>query len=479
MNNIKTRLFLLFIGLLLILTDYLILKEDFISVSYEWEKRLSIVIITIIIYAGLVWKLLKLRFYSPLFFILFSLYMFHLSSIPFLGFLKNLDYEGLHQIYRFNNELSFWSAIYSGLFIIFYLIGIIIFAKAEIYDSPLKKGKLVSKSILLQSRKIGIFLFCFSVLPELYFDIAQAMAKATGGYEFLMVETNITFYGIPLGYFTKMFIPSIIIILSSYRYEKKKFQTVFVCATVYFILLMFFTGRRGNSIQAVIPLIFTYFYLLRPKFKFYYIIVGYIFLVLFNVITNTRKLSIGQNYIDNLKEIVAKSSPIQDICMEMGGTIKAPIQALMAIPATGDYQYGLSYPAAFIYSMSAGLHMPIESIKPYAMFNEYLSLPERGNEIHDTVEFMGGSIIAEWYWNFGWIGIFLVLFLAFFFCKYEKKMIAATHKPVTFALWVVALYFITRWSRGYFTDVVWNLFFICAFTKAYIYMKYERIRKLL
>lgn len=479
MNSIKTRLFLLFAGVLLIWADYLILEEDFISVSYGWEKRLSIAIIPIILYSCLVWKLLKLRFYSPLFFILFSLYMFHLSSIPFFGLLENLDYEGIHQIYRFNKELSFLGVIYSGLFIIFYLIGIIIFAKAEIYDSPLRKEMPISDDILLISRKVGVFLFCFSVLPELYFDISQAMAKAAGGYEFLMLETNITFYGVPLGYFTKMFIPSIIIILSSYRYETKKFQSIFVYAIAYFTLLMFFTGRRGNSIQAVIPLIFTYFYFLRPKFKFYYIIAGYLFLMLFNVITNTRKLSIDQDYINNLKEILAESSPFQDVCMEMGGTIKAPIQALMAIPATGDYQYGMSYPAAFIYSMSAGLHIPIESLKPYAMFNEYLSLPERGNEIHDTVEFMGGSIIAEWYWNFGWLGIILVPFLTFIFCKYEKKMLAVTQKPVTFALWVVALYFITRWSRGYFTDVVWNLFFICAFTKAYIYMKYKSIRRLL
>lgn len=479
MNNIKTRLFLLFIGILLLFANYVVLKEDFIAVSYGWEKRLAIAVVTIVIYAGIIWKLLKLRFYSPLFFILLSLYMFHLSSIPYFGFFENLDYEGVHQLYRFNKELSFWGVVYSGLFIISYLIGVIIFAKPEIYDVSSKNSDPIAKKVLLCSRRVGIFLFCFSVLPELYFDISQAMAKTVGGYEFLMTENNITFYGIPLGYFTKMFIPSILIILSSYRYEKKEFRKIFVLALVYFVLLMLLTGRRGNSIQAIIPLIFIYCYFYRPKFNFGYIFLGYVSLVLFNVITNTRKFATGEELFNEMKASVVESSPIKDVCMEMGGTIKAPIQALMAIPATGDYQYGLSYPASVIYAISAGLHMPIQSIKPYAMFNEYLTLSERGSDIHETVAYMGGSIIAEWYWNFGWIGIFMVPLLVFFFCKYEKRMISVSQRPVTFALWVVVLYFFTRWSRGYFTDVVWNLFFIYVFAKAYIRIKYKKTRRAL
>lgn len=478
MNQINTRIFLLCLGLLLILINYLIIETDLVNVSYGWERRLSYAILNIVIYAGIVWKLLKLRFYSPLFFILISLYMFHLSSIPYFGvFSESLDYEGIHQIYRYSKELSFWGIIYSGLFIIFYLIGIVIFANGKIYNQT--SNNIVNESTLLFARKVGLFLFCFSILPELYFDISQAMAKATGGYEYLMEETNITFYGIPLGYFTKMFIPSIIILLSSYRNNKKKFIIILIVAISYFMLLMLFTGRRGNSIQTIIPLIFTYFYFLRPNFKWYYLIIGYVGIIALNLISNTRKLAIEADYFDQLKEALVESSPLQDICMEMGGTIKAPIQALMAIPATGDFQYGLSYPASTIYSISAGLHVPINSIKPYAMFNEYLSQPERGSDIHDTIAYMGGSIIAEWYWNFGWAGILLVPFLSLFFCKYERQMLKNSNKPVTFALWIVALYFFTRWSRGYFTDVVWNLLFIYIFTKMYIYIKYKRIRKLL
>ncbi|MBR6111882.1 MAG: O-antigen polysaccharide polymerase Wzy [Paludibacteraceae bacterium] len=466
------------IGVVVAILNFLLLYDDIKTLSSGWEFRCAITTFILISYIILAWKRMRLKFYSPVFFLLFSMYMFHLSSVSVIGMDTSRVYDSHQMLYRYGDNLGFYGFLYSELFIEIFIIGYFFFCKksfvgfneSEVIDETDEKSLIVS-------RKIGLTLFSVVVAPELYYDILRILAKAAGGYSAMNGENDYTFYGIPLGYFTKLFMPSIIIILSSYRNNYKKFVKIAIFATLYFVILMFFTGRKGDTIQSLIPILFLYFYFFKPKFRLSYLIVIYFGLYFMIVVSNTRNYAMTSDFKENVINSIERASPIKDVCLEMGGTIKAPIQAIMAIPSSGDFQYGLSYPAAAIYSISCGVHFPLESIKKYALFNVYLSQTERGTLANETVAFMGGSIIAEFYWNFGWVGLPFALLLAWLALNYEKRLIENVRKPITFALYVAFLHFLLRWTRGYFADVVWQSLFIYMTIKLFVYCKYKSLKR--
>ena len=167
-----------------------------------------------------------------------------------------------------------------------------------------------------------------------------------------------------------------------------------------------------------------------------------------------------RNFTSTFKEILVENDPVRDICVEMGGTIKGPIQAMMATKNIDDFRMGLTYPATLIDIMNEYMHLGFDDLGQYVKFDVYLSNPKRGAEINDSVESMGGSLIAEWYWNFGWIGLPLILVLVYYLIRYENRISQNAYRPVQFAIYVMFLHFILKWTRGYFYDVVW----LCIYT---------------
>lgn len=446
-------------GLLVTVINFLIVATDISAVHSGWELRCAVTTVILIIYTLFVWKVMGYKFYDPTFFVAFSLYMFHLSSVTVIGFDFGTQYDYIQMLYRYGSDYGFLGTLYSELFIEAYLIGVVLFKKKE---SSFADNGVADIGELKICRQIGFLFLGISFFPELYHDALQVVAKAAGGYQNMM-EADTSFYGIPLGWFTKLFLPSILLILSGYRNKKKTYTWITVIAAVYFLLFMFLTGRKGNTVQTLVPLLFMYCVFFKPKFRLIYIPAVYFGALLITVVTHTRELAFDASFINSLSKVVSESEPIKDMCLEMGGTVKAPIQAILSVPATGSFQFGRSYLASIVYSILKGIKVPCEGLAKYALFNEYLSLPERGSFINSTVAAMGGSAIAEWYWNFGWLGLIFVIFIfAGLIVKYEKKLTRMIENPINFAVGVSFLYYLMRYTRGYFEELIWQPIYIIA-----------------
>ena len=458
----KTKFVVVTIGIMMIFLNYYILAVDIVQLSPGWEYRAGITTVILIVYSLISWRILGLKYASPTFFVLFSLYMFHLSSVTVIGFDTTTKYDYMQMLYRYGDEWGFQGTLYSELFIEVYLLGVLMFSKSNTELADYDETKGTDGNSLEICRSIGLCMLAISILPQLYHDVIQIGAKIAGGYQ-AMFEADTTFYGIPLGWFTKLFLPAILLVLSSYRNNKRRFTIVMGITAAYFLIFMFFTGRKGNTIQTLVPLLFMYCYFFKPKLKIWYIAVAYLGIYFVTIVTHTRELAVDANFWNSLQEVIRESEPIKDLCLEMGGTVKAPIQALMSIPATGNYQWGLTYIASFFYSIFSGLKIPCSGLEKYALFNIYLSQPERGTFINSTVFAMGGSAIAEWYWNFGWYGIPLTLVFALFICKIEQKIYCSAYKPVWFGTWVSFLYYLMRYTRGYFNEIVWQPIYVFLF----------------
>ncbi|WP_340597894.1 O-antigen polysaccharide polymerase Wzy [Priestia megaterium] len=465
MNISVKKLNILLWGIAVLLFSYAIVFNDLSGISEGWEWRCALVATINIAYYIYIWRTMNFRWMSPKFFVLFSLIMFHISSVIVIGYdwrFYGIKYTTNEMLYRYGNYWGFWGTIYALLFVFVYVIGIVCFSNVENRNSISGVTAACTDQTLRVCRRIGLFMFFIAVFPQLYHDITQIFVKNKVGYEG-MFEVDITFYGIPLGWFTKLFLPSILLILSSYRNDKKKFTIIFLITIFYFLIFMFLTGRKGNTIQTIVPLVFLYCIFFKTKLRISYVILAYFGAFFVTVVTNIRKMTIDGSFFEKLKEIISESEPIKGLCLEMGGTVKAIIQALMAIPATGNFQYGRTYIASFVYSILSGLKLPVDSLEKYALFNVFLEQPERGQYINSTVYAMGGSAVAEWYWNFGWYGIPLVLLFSFCIVKFESYLLSLYNRPVGFAVATSFLYYLMRYTRGYFNEIIWQPIYIIVF----------------
>ena len=250
MNVSKNKFVVVTIGIMMIFLNYYILAVDIVQLSPGWEYRAGITTVILIVYSLISWRILGLKYASPTFFVLFSLYMFHLSSITVIGFDTSTEYDYMQMLYRYGDEWGFQGTLYSELFIEVYLLGVLMFSKSNTELADYDETKGTDGNSLEICRSIGLCMLAISILPQLYHDVIQIGAKIAGGYQ-AMFESDTTFYGIPLGWFTKLFLPAILLVLSSYRNNKRRFTIVMGITAAYFLIFMFFTGRKGNTIQTL------------------------------------------------------------------------------------------------------------------------------------------------------------------------------------------------------------------------------------
>lgn len=460
-----------------VLITILLLSSEHLFDNYNgWELTSALTSIIVGVFFFAVWKMMKFEFWSPTFFVIFSLYMFHLSTLALLFFDHSIIQDEFVLLFRYESRIGFLASLYSSIFIVVFIMGCVSFKKNTLLYKVTNES--IDPNILKQTRRLGLFLFFISFPPELYHVSMQIITRKIFGYAEVDATVGSEINGIPIGFLFNLFIPSILLILSSYRNNKRKFTIIALIWGIYYVALMFFTGRKGSSILAIIPVLFMYCLFYRIKFKLIYAVALYILLVVMSMTTLTRFSVMDSSFSSNIAETYKKNDPIRDICLEMGGTIKGPIQAMMAVKDISDFRFGLTYPACFLDILNEYLGFDNKMIGQYAKFNEFLSDPSRGAEVNDSVYSMGGSMIAEWYWNFGWIGVPLVYFLAFFICRYESIIYKKSKNPIQFAVYLMLLHFILKWTRGYFYDVVWLSLYtyivISIFRKLFVSKKYYR-----
>ena len=70
-----------------VLITILLLSSEHLFDNYNgWELTSALTSIIVGVFFFAVWKMMKFEFWSPTFFVIFSLYMFHLSTLALLFF---------------------------------------------------------------------------------------------------------------------------------------------------------------------------------------------------------------------------------------------------------------------------------------------------------------------------------------------------------------------------------------------------------
>ena len=266
----------------------------------------------------------------------------------------------------------------------------------------------VSKDFNMSIRYIGYVLCILSIIPYFYNMIRMIFTTITRGY---MANYTGNSQGSGWGYIMEFFIPSLLLILYSYKDYKIK-RNIFFAITIIVCILNLFTGSRAEAISIiVILLIFYNQYIKRFNKKNIIIlfIIAFIGMTLISIIAKTR------SKINSIEESIAmvftNSNPIIETIEELGGTMNAWCLTDSVVPEYQDFKYGESYLASFL------------MIIPSSFLGGYSFASKAALDIwlQDTLNMSYGpgfNIFAETYYNFGWYGgIAFAFILGVFFGK--------------------------------------------------------------
>ena len=274
------------------------------------------------------------------------------------------------------------------------------------YDYSYKISKNYNETI----KKVAFFIFITSGILFLYFNIPKIILASAKGYNTLYDEHSI---GTPnlLGYYSNFFIPSLLLLIYTYK-ENRLMRNVYMLIAIFAAFLLLIIGSRGISISIFVMLIFFYGKYIKEYTKKDIIKLLGLFLIVSIIIPFVANFrSNRDNEIKDTLSNVLDNNPVIQTISELGATMNAWCLTDKVVPSVQNYSYGSSYLA------SVGMLIPSFALGGTSFAN-YAALDTWLQDICEMSYGPGFNIFAETYYNFGWhFGIVFAFFLGYFFGK--------------------------------------------------------------
>ena len=276
------------------------------------------------------------------------------------------------------------------------------------YDYSYRISKDYNEAI----KKVAIFIFFTSGILYFYYNIPKLIQSISNGYSSLFIDNDSDSSNL-LGYYSKFFVPSILLLIYTYR-DNKKIRNILFIVLIIVALGLLLMGGRGGAISILVILIVFYGKFIKAYKKKDIIKLLIIFLLISILIPfmanyrDNRNNDIQEVFEDVLKN---DNNPITQTIMELGGSMNAWCLTDKAIPTLQNYSYGGSYLA------SIGMLVPSFMLGGISVAN-YAALDIWLQNIWNMPYGPGFNIFAETYYNFGWIfGIIFAFFEGYLFGK--------------------------------------------------------------
>lgn len=395
MLNKRTKIILFYtLFILIIITLWLAMGSNKNLMVEAWIANLSYIVLCICLY-----KLNKNILNPSIIFMTFIfvfcngqvfLYSLGIDVREFLVFISNTEDEIIRALTYF-----IFSFLIMGE-------GLLLVSKKE------EENFKVSKDFNLSIRYIGYLLCIVSILPYFYSMIRMIITTITSGY---MANYTGNSQSSGWSYIMEFFIPSLILILYSYKDEKIK-SNIFFSIMIIVCILNLFTGSRAEAISIIVILLIFYNQYIKKFNKKNIIvlfIIAFIGMTLISIIAKTR--SKANTIEESILMIFTNSNPIAETIEELGGTMNAWCLTDSVVPEYQDFKYGESYLASFL------MVIPSSFLGGYS----FASKAALDIWLQNTLNMSYGpgfNIFAETYYNFGWYGgIAFAFILGAFFGK--------------------------------------------------------------
>lgn len=374
-------------------------------------------------------------------FVLFT-YLFHISHAFIVTF-------GFNDIYAHRSSLaktSLETYVTAELFIMVCLfvinLGYMIFVKKNKDENQL----IIQKKDLIFIRKVSLIVFFVCLIPTLYIDIGKIFALIEGGYlnTYKMYSSGIAKYFYTICKFSR---PAISLIIFSYMFEKDKSKKILIISSLYYFIMML-SGDRGTYLIYIITNIFIYFkYIEKLKIKkvLLYCIGIYFAMGFLSSISMFRYSEFSFSSFLNVFSLRKSDGIIYSFLREFGATMTSVIYSFDFIPSYTDYNYGLTYLSSLL---NISPKIPTELAEALKNSFAYIYAFPTANQ-----DSLGGSYIGELYFNFGWFGSLISVFVGCFIAKVEN---ALENRKNIYALSVglVILPGLILWVRDFFCNLL-------------------------
>lgn len=346
-----------------------------------------------------------------------------------------------------------------------------------ILKNPIEKVKTISDDkCVLAIRRISILVFIVSIIPYISTIAPKLINSIKYGYKYLYENPNES-SGIVL-YFSKMFIPSLLLLLYSYK-ESKPISFSIIIFLIMISIANLIIGARGSSLSIVVIIVVFINTFVQPiKGIAFLKIVALILLIMLIIPIVYKYRGIENKSFDNFMKTVDEvvhdpdENFVSKTISELGYNMHSFILTKGVVPSQYDYKYGESYGASVL------MIIPSFMLGGFS-FAEKAALDTWLQDTYNMSYGPGFSMFAETYYNFGWLGGILFAFvLGFFFTKMFNISSSNVNKNSIFnILSFIFLYNELLAARYPFHSTIRNVVYMYILLYFLIVTVYSRISK--
>ncbi|MDP0507264.1 MAG: O-antigen polymerase [Fusobacterium sp. JB019] len=429
-----------------VLLLFFVISQINLQIFNSWICSISWIIVFNLLVNLYFIKKLKISFFSMINFFLIFLYLFHFGQILLMGLIPAYKFSNFNYIKIMNVEILKKTVFICIQFINFFLLGIILLKKEIIIKKNISKQydnlEKINKLNLL--KKVGWTFIIISFPIQIYIDSSNLVSAFLGGYRSTFSSKLPGLIG-AIGYFL---FTGVGILIIAYKNKKRKSKTIFF-GTILYLLGTMLTGNRGHQVVTIIVLIYLYVKLnmnINIKFCYRMLIIAFLGMVFINVIYDMR--GHGINYFFNNMNILIveqiKSNPFLELIESFGETIYTPYLVVQKIDKIIQPTYGKTYIYSLV-SILPNIGGAFTNINNSAAFQKMLNVPV-----------IGGSFLGEVFYNFKYIGFFVMIILGGILGRISEKLeISFIKKNYINIIYIIPVFINTLWwVRDSFSYIV-------------------------
>lgn len=432
---------------------YVVFQMKAIKPTENWSKQSAYLALTMLIYQIISLKQQKKSWISfDICFVAFS-YLFMFGQIFLVGIFNVNQIEALGYVRNvLDSRYSVETMYMSSLFILMAIQCIFLFLILR-KDRQYEISQTYNPNVFAASvPMLLIGLPCHL----LYSARMIIMAQFVKSYDAILDQSGL------VDDFANFFVYGLICLVFSKRLDPKKARNVIALTVLYFAVVMALTGDRRYQIVAIIVIIFSYFKSYRVKLSFKHIgllALAYMALTLFYVLREIRTdslMSLGDFITYYGKYLFGGETNIfSQTLYEFGGSFYTMCLAIKFIPSSIPFMGGMTFVSGIIAIIPLGFlyqNSPIFQNGRLAAI-----LMEKGSTT------VGGSLFADLYGNFGWIGGIIASIMVGLILNYlfNKDMQNNDDIDYYYARYFIMFYALIHLCRASFTEVlrtcVWGL----------------------
>lgn len=434
---------------------YLVYYQNAFIIGFSQLKILGGFALLQLIYIFWSWHKLTGRYIDAYMVFMIACYAFNLSQ-PIMEIFDCVAPErSLITHYYWPMSIYCLGTVVTMAFILCFHFGAILAAKPEkmkLHHSDPDKYALQLKAIKKVATPLAILSFPF----YMYNTVIMMVVSMTMGYGAIYdgdIGTSTLFKLIG-----DFYVPALISLFLVSQATGKRIWLIAIITVLTAVMPPLIIGGRSNAIiiLAVLFIVYSFFHKLSLKRV---VIVGlstYFIFVVFTAISGSRG-KIHRDLASMTEQNDDKGNPALFTLSEMGGSLQPLMHCIGILPSKMDYKYGESY----LYS--------ITTIVPNMGFWKEHPATEKanlGNWLQDYLRINYGpgfSIVAEAYYNFGYFGCLMMLFLGWGFTKIYRLVSRSElmKNPIAFIIAVIFLFFTIKLVRNSFEFAVRAIFYYC------------------